>query len=251
MRRPWWQKRARGPLVDIYTLTYIRIWLALQNGSVESVCDDSVGEVPEWYGRDVIETGWDSILGVLGCGSMEWASDLTWLLAYGIAPDQPFLVHLDTPRWYKSGGYEYPAEWDCDFNWEIVQVAPLAPSVVTERWAHAVRDEKSDREYMRRHRAELEYLQRTDVKSMFIKCESYFGPGQSSYDDMVMPRGLRYMLCSDAALPKEPRSFAYLVSGESDDGDRDRAFAQLLENAKKKLPGLPEETIRTMSRRSW
>lgn len=227
------------------------MWLAFQNGSIESVCDDSVGEMPEWYDRDVTETGWDSILGSLGCGNMEWASDLTWLIAQGIAPNQPFLVHLETPHWYKSGGYEYPEEWDCEYDWWIAHVAPLPPSVVLERWARALRYEKSDREYMKRRWSELEYLQRTDVKSMYIKSESYFARGQSSYDDMEMPRGFRYTLCSEAALPKETRSFAQLVSGESDEGDYDRAFTQLVENAKKKLPGLPEEKIRTMRRRGW
>jgi hypothetical protein len=99
--------------------------------------------------------------------------------------------------------------------------------------------------------AELERLRRTDVKAMYVKCDVYFAAGQSTYDDMMMPSGVRYVLVSRASLPKENCGVAYLVTGEDDGGDHDKAFKRLVEKALKELPGLPEAKIRRMEHRSW
>lgn len=248
-RKPWWKKQARDPLIDVYAPKYIRMWLAFEDGYVNSVAEDSVGELPEWYDRDVTELGWESILGSLGCGGWEWAGDLNWLVAYGIAPGQSFLVHLDEPRWYRCG--EYGSESDCEYDWELLRVQPLSPAIVRARWERAVRGERAARAYSRKRMAELECLRRTDVKSMYVKCDVYFASGQSTYDDMTMPSGIRYTLASRASLPKERGTVAYLLSGEDDEGDHDKAFERLVERAMKELPGLPEEKIRCMEKRSW
>lgn len=263
----WWEKPERGPLkrghrhpaplVDVYAPDYIRMWLAFNSKygfELESVATDSVGldGPPEWYDRDVMELGWDGVLDLWGAGGDGWSKELGWMVRNGIAPDQPFLVHLDTPHWYRCGGYEYPSEMDCEFYWEILRVAPLRrPSDVLKKWERAVKDEQSDRRFAKKRLAEIECLRRTTVKAMYLKTEVYFAPGQSTYDDMTMPAGIRYVLCSDAALPKEPRCVAFLVSGDDDDGDHGKAMTALVANAMKELPGLSEETIRKLPHRGW
>lgn len=222
------------------------MWLALVGGCVESVCDDSVGEMPKWY-DDVTELGWDSVLGVLGYGGFEWPGEMSWGIAHGIAPEQPFLVHHDKTRWYRCS-YEYE-EYDCDHNWEILRIAPLAPSVVLKRWERDLKSEVSFQK-AKRERAERErFLTRTDTKAMFISEQWYWGHGY--YDEMSPPSSLRYSLCSSASLEKQPQVYrrhitATLVSAEDVEGRRERAMDNLVQNALKELPGIEEKFIRAL-----
>ena len=252
----WWEKRERGvrPLTAIYAPNYVRVWLAFDSKGfdLEEVSEDSVGldAPPEWYGRDVLESGWDHILGVYNCWPDGWSRELDWMLKHGIAPGQPFLVHMATPHWHKCS-YEYE-EYDCEFDWEILRVAPLRrPSNLADRLERAVQDEKVFRSGMKKRQEALRIAQRMAVQSMYLKLDVYFAPGQRPSDDMEMPSGVRFILCSDAALPKERPSYAQLVSGEDHNGDHKKAMDALVEKALKELPGLTEERIRSMPRRNW
>lgn len=253
----WWRKPERGPLkrgrrrpaplVDIFTPEWIYIWLVVDGWNFEEAGEETVGVCPEWYQRDVIESGWDSILGATSWSS-GWSRELLWCFEEGIAPGQPFQVFLPQPRWYRCS-YEYE-EYDCEYEPEIVRLAPMHPSLVLKKLAQAVADEKSDREYMAKRNAELDFLRRTQVKDMHLHVDVYFGRGQSSWDDMCMPSGIRYNLCSTASLDKT-RYSCNLVSGEDDDGSHEVALNNLVKNAIERLPGLAEETIRALPRRSW
>lgn len=263
-RRPWWRRRGRGPLTNLYAPKFVRIWLALEGDRFEDVGEFEHGELPEWYGTDAMELGWDGILQTYGRSSQsEFPHDLLFLLDNGLAPDQPFLVHLETPHWYKSS-YEYN-EWDCEWTWDIIDRVRLKPEVSAKRWEEVIKGEQVWREAKAEREARHRFLTRSQRDAMFITMFWYFGNGQSIYDDMEMPRALRLSLCSSVPWdpkqleswnPKRPDQYrhcsATLVSGEDDGGDHEKAMNALVKNAMTALPGLEEQFIRKLPiQRNW
>lgn len=251
MRR-WWKKQSKNELlVDFYSESVVRVWLMMDpaNGlDLEEVGEDSIGDSPEWLGLERENLGWDDILGV-GYSDNKM---LKWGLEEGIAPGQPFLVELPHPHYSKSWtdcGYEY----DVDFAPEIVRVRPMSARAVARAWERE-RDYVEKARVWKAERAEKQrWLVRTDVKALVVESCVYFAPGQSSYDDMCMPSGIRYNLCSTASIDKKVSGrwpTATLARGEDDDGDHTRAFERLVEEVTKCLPGLSPEVVRTLPRRS-
>jgi hypothetical protein len=238
-------------LVDIYTPEWIRVWLTVSTDSgleFEEVGNAQLGEPPDWFDLDVRESGWDSVLGAQW--APDWSTGLAWCLENGIAPDQPFCVFLPTPHWSKCG-YEYE-EWDCEYSPKIVQKGPVESLAwVADVIEQAVRDEHACRRHAQERQTALTTLQRMNVRAMFVQFETYFTPGQSSYNDMEMPAGVRYVLCSSAKLADGFGGHGQLVSGENHEGNNEKAMDTLVRAAMKALPGLSEKTIRTLPKRRY
>ena len=255
-RKPWWLRRRRGPLTDLYAPSFVRVWLVPDGDRFEEAGEADHGEVPEWYGRDAMELGWDGIFQSYGrTHSGDFPHDLLFLLDHGLAPDQPFLVHLEAPHWYRSS-YEY-SEWDCEWTWDIIDRVPLAPETAAKRWEEALRSEQAWRKAKAEREAQHRFLSRSQRDAMFIRMCWYFGNGQSWYDEMSAPRALRLSLCSSVSWHKprpvklEKKNHCYeigatLVSGEDDQGDHETAMKALVKNAAKELPGLEEAFIRKL-----
>lgn len=97
---------------------------------------DAEGPVPEWVDW-IMEGGW-GIGGALfdGCYSPEDFAKA--LMAEGIAPDQPFFIHI----WFRCG-IDYSQSgmgegWD-ETDWRLIDVEPLPPEEIAARWERWIR----------------------------------------------------------------------------------------------------------------
>jgi hypothetical protein len=238
-------------LVDFFSKEVVRVWLMLdpQNDlSMEECGDDEIGTRPEWLQYALSNMSWSDMLDARLYGEHK----LRWMVENGIAPGQPFLVEMPHPHYSKSWtdcGYEYDTEYSPD----IIRILPMKPSRVADALEREQNYLAKSRVWKAEHDAKQEFLVRTDVKAMFVETQVYFGRGQSSYDDMCMPSGIRYDLCSNASIDKRARGrwrTATLAQGEDDEGDRTKAFEKLVDEAVKRLPGLSAEVVRAMPKRS-
>ena len=129
-----------------------RIWCRLVHGGFDlevEECGTYVNARGEKLDNEIRETGIEYLLGCshlsrptgygwdFGIGRTQWA------LETGIAPTQPFLVEIDEPHYYQSGGYEYPAEWDVDIGWEIVHLAPWKPEQILKAWDRWLKEQNA------------------------------------------------------------------------------------------------------------
>lgn len=255
-RKAWWLKQSsREVLLDFYSNKLVRVWLALDPNndlSMEEVGADGIGDPPEWLQYERENLGWRDILGITWTTSTGgWSeTELVWGLKNGIAPGQAFLVELPHPS-YTTSHAENGTEHDVDFYPEIIRVQPMGLYKVARAWERELKDTVAFREALTKQREEQAYLARTEVKSMYLACDVYFGSNQSSWDDMAMPSGIRYSLRSRASLDKKRHAFTTLVQGEDDSGDHERAMNRLVERARAELPGLPPEVVRSLPRREW
>jgi hypothetical protein len=85
-----------------------------------------IGIAPDWT-NEILESGWDSIL------DFEWGQytkddiredAVAWGLENGIAPDQNFCIKLWPPRVVSCGTHDYGEEYDIEWDWKLVGVAP-------------------------------------------------------------------------------------------------------------------------------
>lgn len=81
------------------------------------------------YERDMV--GLEDLLGIdqwrTGCGTA------SWLAQNGIAPGQPFLVHFDPPRYWRSWT-DYGYEYDSEFTYDVAAIDPWPREQVIEAW---------------------------------------------------------------------------------------------------------------------
>lgn len=100
------------------------------------------------------------------------------------------------------------------------------------------------REYACEEMRKFKETRKNDVRSMYLQVGLYFAHG--CYDEMQMPDGVYIRLCSEHTQVDGLAKFAWhdMVEGRDDNGDRKVAMDRLVENAKKTLPNLTEETIR-------
>jgi hypothetical protein len=245
--------------VDIMCESYVRVWLAmdLDNHELEEVGEDQIGERPEWLRYELECMSWKDLLEVNWRYSKdeagnEWQSGpLMWCIEQGIAPGQPFLVEFDKPHYSTS----YDGETDVEYWHKILRVRPMSERRAATAFSREVDGQLSFCRAMRERRDKEKFLQRTDVASMFIRLDVYFGSNQPYWDDMCLPGGIRYSLCSSTSLDnrvKNPNRFAtaVLACGEDDKGDHKLAMDNLVKDALQGLPGLTEEVLRKMPTRS-
>lgn len=257
------KKKDKGFLLtNVYSKAVIQVWLKpdAQDGLklVEVDPDESVGPSPDWLDYDVKEIGWDYILDSSYCSSSpdeygnRWPEGrMRWCLEEGIAPGQPFLVEL--PRPYHSVSHtQNGTEYDTDYEPEIIAIFPWKPSRAAKVWARELKAEMSYRQAEAARRRKLHSVQHHDTDKMFLSMDVYFAPGQSTYDDMEMPRGIAYSLKTNANLDKSNMSWVTgtLARGEAPDGDHAKAMDALVAEARKRLPHLTDEFIRSLPLRN-
>lgn len=52
---------------------------------------------------------------------------------FGVAPGQAFLLRIDQPR-RVSVSWEYPSEYDIEWDWDLVRVCPWTSDMVRQNW---------------------------------------------------------------------------------------------------------------------
>jgi len=242
-------------LVNVFRESQIHIWLRLvldgPDLDVEEVqVDKTLGAEPSWMG-EIRESGWDSILDTVWCA--EGGRWLKWALAEGIVPGQRFWVCVREPTWV-GGSYEYPDEYDIEWDAEVVYREPWSDKRAANAWERAIKSiQKSRQAITDFHRAERA-IQRSDVSAMFLHSDVYFAPGQYPSDDMEMPAGVRCSLQTSATTrPRKdchlPWATATLASGEDHDGNWQRAIENMATNARKELPELAHVDFQKLPRR--
>jgi hypothetical protein len=102
---------------------------------VEEIGCDCLGETPEWLDQELSNDGWNGIFGFDSWQrvSSAWSYLTEWALGEGIAPDQPFCIRLYPPRYVRCGGYDCE-EWDVEWDWEVVKVAPWSQKRAADAW---------------------------------------------------------------------------------------------------------------------
>lgn len=115
----------------------VRVWFVYEtdtNGALWLGRADArdVGVEPEWLDWHICQVGLADFLG------FEPHQDEDFMLAHGLAPDQPFLLEIDSPRYFRCG--EWGSEWDMEVEWDLVTIAPLSPWEAQHRWAEWIRD---------------------------------------------------------------------------------------------------------------
>ncbi len=242
------RKVFKPKLIDLYTPEEVRIWVSipLAYWEVDKVSDDEFGHEPEWFRELLHDSGMSEIIETLRPVDR---APISFFLAHGIAPKQPFQLSIRRPRYYRSGGYEYPYEYDVEFNVDIIGKQPWPLEKVAVALLEEIEAQKSLKvEKVKREEA-FRFLSRTRTDCMFVTSEVYFAHGQSTYDDMEMPRGFRYVLCSSATLDGKNNGYCHLVSGGDDGGDVTKALAIFLDHISSELPGLSEEQVKHFPRR--
>jgi hypothetical protein len=75
--------------------------------------------------------------------ALDGAELATALLALGVAPFQPFFVHM-TFEYHRGDGWETDDEQDTD--WELLDRAKLDPAIAAKRWANWLAEWRNDPE---------------------------------------------------------------------------------------------------------
>lgn len=235
------------PLVDLNTPTRIYRWYKLVHEwgddlLFESCAVEALGKLPAWVEHND-ETDIEDMIGVDWCPQRI----LHWGLENGLAPGQPFLICIDEPRWYKSGGYEYE-EWDCEWDAEIVRVMPRDPRSAARSWARIMEVGRRHREDMERRKQATYQLQMRCLKDLHISATHFFT--ERYYDDMAFPTGLRLTLYSKRQL-HGVNGHTPLASGESRKGEHQEAFDDLVTSTLKHHPDLIPLDVMQAYRRSF
>lgn len=242
-------------LVNLYQEKQIHVWFRLEIDGDDLGFDalrahKVIGDEPSWmeeYRDCGVETALDVHRG------RENGGVLLWALEQGIAPGQRFWVCVREPTWVE-GSYEYPDEYDIEWDAEVVYREPWSDKRAANAWERAIKSIRESRQAIADfHRAERA-IQRSDVSAMFLHSDVYFAPGQCPSDDMEMPAGVRCSLQTSATTrPRKdchlPWATATLASGEDHDGNWQRAIENMATNARKALPELAHVDFRALPRR--
>jgi hypothetical protein len=118
------------PTLNIFRTDHrAEVWLRVGSVSrdleIREVRTQSLGCRPDWLDIEVGENGWADIL--------DAHDEVEWALREGLCPRQCFKVRVRF-RWFRSGGYYDPEEWDCDIDWEIVEREPIGALEAARRW---------------------------------------------------------------------------------------------------------------------
>jgi hypothetical protein len=185
------------------------------------------------WSEQLEEIGLDSLFNVRAYDPLGW---LTWGLLNGVLPEQPFLVWVSAPHYYKSS-WEYD-EWDFDVDYEIVGRLPPNSSVrdVEQLLDSAAQDARAHAESLALTRT----AQRLDVDRMFISVKRYYAT--RGWDDTAWPDGVEYSLFT-TRISHDSRQHGWgypLVSGRSDKDNHEEAMQELREAVARELPHVTE-----------
>lgn len=118
-------------LVDQYLNWGSLVWLMFEEGAgghIMRAGDESVGEMPGWLADEVDCIGWHWML----AGTSDEEALMAWALEHGIAPGQPFPVHVSRPRFWR-GWTDYGYDCDLSYDVEVERVEPLDPVIAASR----------------------------------------------------------------------------------------------------------------------
>jgi len=188
--------------------------------------------MPEWYDHEMENSGWEGILG-------SEHREPNWAIEEGIAPEQPFLLRIATPEYYRCS-YEYD-EWDVNWDWEIFYVTQLDPQEAANRWEAWLVGEEGPRELSpyEQEQDELEELRLTDLAKLYVRAETYDYGG---YHDRQM--GYRVELCSkhECIIGNEATARPQIIEKRVQSESLPIAFDELLEQVEKEQPSLYGKT---------
>lgn len=232
-------------MIHVYGPEHVELWCVLEEAGATldlTVCDAAaLGEPREWYTYERDENGHDEWF---NRGSEGWTR---WAIDNGIAPGQPFRVRLGQPSYSTS----YDGEVDADIpEAEVLEIERFTPREVHLAWEHFFMERWRELDERQRQAAVVHERQRTDFDALFLAWDSYF-VGNEYFDEMSAPTGALARLCSHHASyyignHGTGTAWLWLAEGRDDDGNRDRAFMDLLRNAEKLLPEIPRIEIETL-----
>lgn len=198
---------------------------------VELKPEEPIPEIMETWQRHLEDLNFDTMMDI----SFDDCSHLKWAMENGILPRQPFLICVTAPRWFRSS-WEYQ---EYDFDFEAMIVDRLPPDSTARDIARFLDETARCKAILAHERDELADIRRADVDRMFIYQEWYFA--DRHIDEMSMPNGVRLKLCSSWATHEDSKSGHWpLSSGESDEGDNQKAMTRLRERVAAELPHVVE-----------
>ena len=273
------RRKSHGLVSNIYGERMVREWYYLRWAGLDYDLEpEAVGDMPAWKivnlelereielaneGKPFLEQtpypkppAWwpwwmddhDGLQGLLGIGwrdgrsfehGREWSEPWRkWALTNGIAPGQLFCVDIDEPEVSKSGWET--VEYDIYWAGSVVDVIPLSPRVVLQRWEHDLRRTSTARAQHVALAAANADLMNRDIASMYIQQTLYHPNGLDG-----VPRGRAMTLLSSRTL--QPCGVSVVgTQGRCDDGDSNVAMRQLVELACAKNHYLSPELMRKM-----
>jgi hypothetical protein len=251
----WWPETIPGPeLVDFMGEGECYVWFCfIEEGfdiCLDRCADREEGEQPEWLDHELEMSGWDFFEG-MGCHnfSEDFGRYAKWALEEGLAPYQPFRIWFKKPRYYRCS-YEYPDEWDVEWQWLIDRTMRISDWDATRRWEHYLMERQRFIIERDIHSAWLDHQFKTRVNDWSIKMDWYW-PSNSRYDEMTPPSGLVYRLRCSFNDDDGRHWWRELSEGRSDDGRHEEAMKKLLKQVKKDFPHVHGNKIRNLRKSHW
>jgi hypothetical protein len=223
------------PLTNVYRLGGpIYLWVQLLSSFIDldlqECSTDGIGVRPDWLDREISDVGLDGIIhydDFKYCDDAYGGSWVYWGIHNGIGPGQPFCVEIYPPHYYRVGGE--CDEWDCEWTWDIVHVMARKPLSAARSWTRHFEGAQRGIERLGRAKERVRKKRDADPSALFLRGFSYFAPGQSSYDDMEMPRGVGVDLCSTHTSEGGLQLLSQVIaSGRDDNGNKDKALDELI-----------------------
>jgi hypothetical protein len=178
--------------VNLFSPDEVRIWMkSFMDGDdvdfeqMEKGLDLELGQPPEWI-RDYEDVGFDHVIKpgpYFPDYDKPWrfTHRATFLLQEGLAPGQPFLVSFKPPHWYRCGGYEYPEEWDCDYDWSIVKKANWSWQRSVRAWQTFLKSAPEAQELEKKIREREEERHRKAAKYHAVLRIPHYGSSMDDY----------------------------------------------------------------------
>jgi len=145
---------------------------------------------------------------------------------------------MEYPRYFRCGGYEYPEEWDVEYEWEIDQIIPISDFEAARRWEHQIMESRIHQEMLTDHHRWVSHLLENDIESMYLDWQSW-----GNWEN----RGVSVTLTAGRHI-KGRYEWRHFASGRSESGDKEEALKLMLKKAKEKLPHIHGNKIRNMPR---
>lgn len=257
----WFQARRKIPyslgterLLDLYTPDWARIWFHLVpegfDLDIEDCGEDTLGVATGSIAYETDQNGFDAWVGSCEAsgqtqrGRFSWRCDWAqWALINGIAPRQPFLLHLHSPYYSKSWtdcGYEY----DCDCEFEVMRVVYWSPSKCASYWDRWLRGVQAGYDADMRNATHQDIQLLRDRSALKVISGMYVSHGY--YDEMDMPDRYRLTLTS-----KHYHRFSKVVLPSVDSDSWDEAYTKLTKAAQSFYPDITAEFLRSITQHTY
>lgn len=245
---------------DVYSQKVCYVWMRLVRDGLDLTCEpygytDTLGTTPEWLDYELSNSGWGDIInpGYHSHGDSDFDGTWnTWALENGICPNQPFLVEMKPPRWYKCS-YEYE-EWDVEYDFDIVMLAKRSPKQAALAWERWKKQCARNRQDVRKAHERAAYRRTHDVAAMYLSYDTwgmnpYVDYGRSDEGGYIVALGSKHGggWFLQGRSPNYDERWKKKV--EREEPSYDRAMIDLLDQIQKHLPHLDPEVIRKLPRR--